>query len=117
MYLFLYMYIYIYMSLVLHRVCRYMYSTIYTDSVKSSYIKVTFFRIKLLLIKLKAHYAAIQLLNLIYRIISKINQCTILQIIIPKVCMSTRRQSKTLLTIDEHRSKIARNSDFDCHLS
>ena len=28
-----------------------------------------------------------------------------------------RRQSKPLLTIDERGSKIARNSDFDCHLS
>ena len=28
-----------------------------------------------------------------------------------------RRQSKTLLTIDELRSKIARNSVFNCHLS
>ena len=28
-----------------------------------------------------------------------------------------RRQSKTLLTIDERGSKIARNSVFDCHLS
>ena len=28
-----------------------------------------------------------------------------------------RRQSKTLLTIDERGSKIARNSIFDCHLS
>ena len=28
-----------------------------------------------------------------------------------------RGQSKTLLTIDEHRSKIARISVFDCHLS
>ena len=28
-----------------------------------------------------------------------------------------RRQSKTLLTIDERRSKIARNSVFYCHLS
>ena len=27
-----------------------------------------------------------------------------------------RRQSKTLLTIDEHGSKIARNSVFNCHL-
>ena len=27
------------------------------------------------------------------------------------------RQSKTLLTIDERGSKIARNSGFDCHLS
>ena len=33
--------------------------------------------------------------------------------------MSTpgRRQSKTLLTIDERRSKIDRNSVFECHLS
>ena len=28
-----------------------------------------------------------------------------------------RRQSKTLLTIDERGLKIARNSVFDCHLS
>ena len=28
-----------------------------------------------------------------------------------------RRQSKTLLIIDERGSKIARNSVFDCHLS
>ena len=28
-----------------------------------------------------------------------------------------RRQSKTLLTVDERGSKIARNSVFDCHLS
>ena len=28
-----------------------------------------------------------------------------------------RHQSKTLLTIDECRSKIARNSVFDCHMS
>ena len=28
-----------------------------------------------------------------------------------------RRQSKTLLTIDERRSKIVRNNVFDCHLS
>ena len=28
-----------------------------------------------------------------------------------------RRQSKMLLTVDERRSKIARNSVFDCHLS
>ena len=28
-----------------------------------------------------------------------------------------RRQSKTLLTIDEHGSKIAGNSVFDCYLS
>ena len=28
-----------------------------------------------------------------------------------------RRQSKSLLTIDERGSKIARNSVFDCHLS
>ena len=28
-----------------------------------------------------------------------------------------REQSETLLTIDEGVSKIARNSDFDCHLS
>ena len=28
-----------------------------------------------------------------------------------------RRQSKTLLTIDERGSRIARNSVFDCHLS
>ena len=28
-----------------------------------------------------------------------------------------RRQSKTLFTIDESGSKIARNSGFDCHLS
>ena len=28
-----------------------------------------------------------------------------------------RRQSKTLLTIHERGSKIARNSVFDCHLS
>ena len=28
-----------------------------------------------------------------------------------------RRQSKTLLTIDERGSKIDRNSVFDCHLS
>ena len=28
-----------------------------------------------------------------------------------------RRQLKTLLTIDERGSKIARNSVFDCHLS
>ena len=28
-----------------------------------------------------------------------------------------RRQSKTLLTIDERGSKIARNSVYDCHLS
>ena len=28
-----------------------------------------------------------------------------------------RRQSKTLLTIDERGSKIARSSVFDCHLS
>ena len=28
-----------------------------------------------------------------------------------------RQQSKTLLTIDEPQSKIARNSVFDCHLS
>ena len=28
-----------------------------------------------------------------------------------------RRQSKTLVTIDERSSKIARNSVFDCHLS
>ena len=28
-----------------------------------------------------------------------------------------RRQSKTLLTIDERGSKTARNSVFDCHLS
>ena len=28
-----------------------------------------------------------------------------------------RRQSKTLLKIDEHGSKMARNSVFDCHLS
>ena len=28
-----------------------------------------------------------------------------------------RRQSETLLTIDEHRSKIARISVLDCHLS
>ena len=27
------------------------------------------------------------------------------------------RQSKTLLTIDERASKIARNSAYDCHLS
>ena len=38
------------------------------------------------------------------------------------VCILTiitpgRRQSKTLLTIDERGSKIARNSIFDCHLS
>ena len=30
---------------------------------------------------------------------------------------SDRWQSKTLLTIDEHGSKFARNSVFDCHLS
>ena len=30
---------------------------------------------------------------------------------------SDRRQSKTFLTIDECGSNIARNSDFDCHLS
>ena len=30
---------------------------------------------------------------------------------------SGRRQSKTLLTIDERGSKIAMNSVFDCHLS
>ena len=28
-----------------------------------------------------------------------------------------RLQSKTLLTIDERGSKLARNNDFDCHLS
>ena len=28
-----------------------------------------------------------------------------------------RRQSKTVLLIDERTSKIARNSVFDCHLS
>ena len=28
-----------------------------------------------------------------------------------------RQQSKTLLTINEHGSKIARNSVFECHLS
>ena len=28
-----------------------------------------------------------------------------------------RRQSKMLLTIDERRSKIDKNSVFDCHLS
>ena len=28
-----------------------------------------------------------------------------------------RRQSKTLLAIDERGSKIARNSVFDCHLA
>ena len=28
-----------------------------------------------------------------------------------------RRQSKTLLTIDQRGSKISRNSVFDCHLS
>ena len=28
-----------------------------------------------------------------------------------------RRQSKTLLTVDERGSKLARNSIFDCHLS
>ena len=35
------------------------------------------------------------------------------------VCFNTpgRRQSKTLLTIDERGSKIDRNSVFDCHLS
>ena len=36
-----------------------------------------------------------------------------------KVALNTlgRRQSKAFLTINEHGSKIARNSVFDCHLS
>ena len=36
-----------------------------------------------------------------------------------RICIITtgRLQSKTLLTIDERGSKIARNSVFDCHLS
>ena len=33
------------------------------------------------------------------------------------ITTSDRRQSKTLLKIDEHGSKIIRNSVFDCHLS
>ena len=35
------------------------------------------------------------------------------------MCIYTldRRQMEALLAIDKHRSKIARNSVFDCHLS
>ena len=33
------------------------------------------------------------------------------------MCTPDRQQSKTLFTIDEHGSKIIRNSVFDCHFS
>ena len=34
-----------------------------------------------------------------------------------RIITPDRRQSKTVLTIDDHGSKLARNSVFDCYLS
>ena len=40
-----------------------------------------------------------------------------IQCLVIVMVLSGMRQSKTLLTIDERGSKIARNSVFDCYLS
>ena len=43
--------------------------------------------------------------------------CLALAFITTLILTPGRRQSKTLLTIDERGSSIARNNVFDCHLS
>ena len=44
-------------------------------------------------------------------------ELSVLDILIKTKNTPDRRQSKTLLTIDERGLNIARNSVFDCHLS
>ena len=69
------------------------------------------------------HKQALFMLNLGHCIVNKTCNSTIIgmqfsnhlkQLTI--IFTSGRRQSKTLLTIDENGSKIDRNSVFDCHL-